>query len=173
MNALTSVIGPVIISGTALYGFYKKIDIFTALTDGGREGMKILYRIVPTLIGLLCGVAMLRASGALELLTWLLSPVLSFFGVPEACAPLVVLRPFSGSGGLAAATDIIKSEGPDSLAGRMAAVILASSETTFYTAAIYFGAAGVTKTRYALPAAMISEFTAFVVSALAVNMFWG
>ncbi len=150
---LSAVTLPLLLLAAGAAALYKKQDVFTVLTDGAREGLKTVGRLIPVLCGLLCAVYMLRASGAFELLAAAVRPLLDLLGVPAELTPLVLLRPFSGSGALAAASDVMKSSGVDSLAGRMAAVMLASSETTLYTASVYFGAAGVKKTRYALIAA--------------------
>ena len=114
-----------------------------------------------------------RASGALEALTSLLSPLLTLLGIPPETAPLMLLRPVSGSGALAAATELIGQYGPDSYIGRTAAVMLGSTETTFYVIAVYFGAAGIKRTRWAVPAALCADITGFAVSALAVRLLWG
>lgn len=173
MPSAGDLIIPAIIAVAACFALFRKKDVFASLTAGAGEGLGVIVKILPSLIGLLCGVYMLRASGALDYVALALSPLLKLIGIPPQCAPLVVLRPFSGSGALAAATEIIKTNGADSMAGRTAAVILASSETTLYTAAIYLGAAKVTKSRYALPAAFVSEFIALVAAGLTTRYFWG
>ena len=124
-------------------------------------------------MALLTAVYILRASGALEALTSLLSPLLTLLGIPPETAPLMLLRPVSGSGALAAATELIGQYGPDSYIGRTAAVMLGSTETTFYVIAVYFGAAGIKRTRWAVPAALCADITGFAVSALAVRLLWG
>ena len=114
---------------------------------------------------------MLRASGAIDLLTRLLAPVSRVFGIPAETLPLVLLRPFSGSAALAVGADLMAVYGVDSLIGRTAAVMLGSTETTFYTISVYFGAAGVKKTRYAIPAALIADLTGFVAASLTAQLF--
>ena len=116
---------------------------------------------------------MLRASGALDALTRLLAPLFSLLGIPVETAPLMLLRPVSGSGALAVAGELIGEYGADSLIGRTAAVMLGSTETTFYVIAVYFGAVGIKKTRYAIPAALCADLTGFVASAFAVRLLWG
>lgn len=148
-------------------------DVLGSLKTGGEQGIKTVLGLLPTLCGLLCAVYMLRASGMFETLSLLLSPVLEFLKIPPELTPLIIIRPLSGSGALATGAEIMKNAGPDSLAGRMAAVMLASSETTLYTASVYFAASGVTKTRYALAAAVCAEMVAFIVSVLTVRLFWG
>ena len=133
----------------------------------------MLLRIVPALVGLLTAVSMLRASGAMEYLSTLCAPVLDLLGIPPETAPLMLVRPVSGSGALAVGSELMAAHGPDSYIGRTAAVMLGSTETTFYTVAVYFGAAGIHKTRHTIPAALTADLTGFVASALAVRLFFG
>ena len=124
-------------------------------------------------VGLLTAVAMFRASGALEWLTGLCAPALEFLGIPPETTPLMLVRPVSGSGALAVGSDLIATYGPDSYIGRVAAVMLGSTETTFYTIAVYFGSAGIIRTRHTVPAALAADLTGFLASAFAVRLFFG
>ena len=133
---------PLLLAGAALYALCRRVDVFSALTTGAGEGLSVVLRILPPLVALLTAVYMLRASGALELLTELLTPVLTFLGIPPETVGLLLIRPVSGSGALAVGSDIMQTYGPDSTIGRTAAVMLGSTETTFYTVAVYYGAAG-------------------------------
>jgi len=144
----------------------KKENAYDLLLQGGTEGLKLLASIVPALIILLTAVSMLRASGAVEILSRFLSPVFSFFGIPPETALLVLIRPLSGSAALAVGAELISQYGPDSQIGRAAAVMLGSTETTFYTVSVYFGAAGIKKTRYTIPAALFADFVGFFMAAL-------
>ena len=161
---------PVLFIFVSLVALWKKEDVYACLLEGGKEGFGILFSVAPALVFLLTGVHMLRASGAMELLTELFSPVASFLGIPTETLPLVLIRPFSGSGALAIGADLMATYGPDSLIGRTAAVMLGSTETTFYTIAVYFGAAGIRKTRYAVPAALMADLTGFIMAALTVRI---
>ena len=116
---------------------------------------------------------MFRASGALEWLTGLCAPALEFLGIPPETTPLMLVRPVSGSGALAVGSDLISIYGPDSYIGRVAAVMLGSTETTFYTIAVYFGSAGIIRTRHTVPAALAADLTGFLASAFAVRLFFG
>ena len=127
-------------------------------------------RVLPPLITLLPAVSMLRASGALDALAAALAPVWAALGIPPETVPLLVVRPVSGSGAMAAAGDIIRANGPDSYAGRVAAVMLGSTETTFYTVAVYYGAAGITRTRHTIPAALAADAAGFLAAAWAVRL---
>lgn len=173
MSALADLAAAIVIAGTALWGVLSGTDVFEAMMDGIKDGLGVLLRIFPSLVALLTAVYMLRASGALEALTALLSPLLTLLGIPAETAPLMLLRPVSGSGALAAAAELIEQYGPDSYIGRTAAVMLGSTETTFYVIAVYFGAAGIKRTRWAVPAALCADLTGFAVSALAVRLIWG
>lgn len=172
MNFSSYVI-PVLLAAVAVYGMGKRADVYGALTRGAEEGLTVLLRVVPALVGLLTAVSMFRASGAMEWLSSLFAPALEFLGVPPETAPLMLVRPVSGNGALAVATDLMASHGPDSYVGRVAAVMLGSTETTFYTIAVYFGSAGIRKTRHTVPAALMADFTGFIAAAFAVRLFLG
>ncbi|NMA24502.1 MAG: spore maturation protein [Clostridiales bacterium] len=172
MGVMISLVVPVVIGSVAVFSLHKKIDVFEALTAGAAEGLKVIVKILPTLVALLTGVYMLRASGALDALCLLFSPIFSLMGIPPETASLVFIRPISGSGALAVGSELISRYGPDSLVGRTAAVMLGSSETTFYVIAVYFGAVGIKKTRYAIPAALCADLTGFIAAALAVRLLY-
>ena len=169
---LSSLVVPILLAAVAAFGLGRRVDIYGALTHGAEEGLTVLLRIVPSLVGLLTAVGMFRASGAMEWLSGLLAPVLGWLGIPSETAPLLLIRPISGSGALAVATDLLRTHGPDSYIGRVAAVMLGSTETTFYTIAVYFGSAGIHRTRHAVPAALAAYLTGFAASALAVRLFF-
>ena len=141
---------------------WKKESAYDLLVEGAAEGLHLLKSIVPTLVILMTGVSMLRASGAFDLLAQFLSPLFSFFGIPPETAMLVLIRPISGSAALAVGAELMGTYGVDSQVGRTVAVMLGSTETTFYTISVYFGAAGIKKTRYAIPAALIADFIGFL-----------
>ena len=166
---ISSVIIPLLLALISLWALREKINVYEALTDGAAEGLRVLLRIFPHLLVLLTALSMFRASGALDALTALLRPALEWVGIPPETAPLVLLRPLSGSGGLAVGSELINTYGPDSAVGRTAAVMLGSSETTFYTVAVYFGAAGIKKLRHTLPAALIADMAGFLAAAWCVK----
>lgn len=170
MQAALNMIVPVVLVVVALYGLRQKVDVYGAMLDGAEDGLKVLLRITPALVALLTAVYMLRASGALELLAEVLSPVLDRVGLPGELLPLMLVRPISGSAALGVGAELIQTYGPDSELGRMAAVMLGSTETTLYTAAVYFGSVGVNRTRYAIPAALCADLTGFLVAAWTVRL---
>ena len=167
---MTDYIVPLILLSASLFALRKQENSYQILLDGAAEGLKLLVTLVPTLVVLMTGVTMLRASGAIELLSKWCAPIFSFFGIPPETAILVLIRPISGSAALAVGAELIQTYGVDSLIGRTVAVMLGSTETTFYTLSVYFGAAGIRKTRYALPAALFADFVGFFAASRAVRL---
>ena len=170
MELMTQMLVPCVLAGTALYGTLRRVDVYGALVRGAGQGLETLARILPALVCLLTAVSMVRASGLLEALAGCLAPVLGRLGLPPELLPLMLVRPISGSAALGVGADLINAYGPDSALGRTAAVMLGSTETTFYTIAVYFSAAGVTRTRYAVPAALCADLVGFLASAWAVGV---
>ena len=142
------------------------------MVQGAREGLRTVAAILPALVILLSAVQMLKTSGAMDLLIGWLTPAFAFLGIPPETAPLVLIRPLSGSAALAVGADLMAAYGVDSPIGRTAAIMLGSTETTFYTISVYFGAAGIQKTRYALPAALIADLTGFLAAAWTQKLFF-
>ena len=164
---------PLLLCACALLTLKKKEDAYSILTDGALEGLKLMKTIAPALIVLLSAVSMLRESGFLEYLENILSPVLVPLGIPRETILLMLIRPLSGSGALAVGAELIASYGPDSPVGRTAAVMLGSTETTFYTLSVYFGACGIRKSRYAPVCAIIADWVGFCAAAWSVRWFFG
>ncbi len=169
---MTDYIVPLILLATTLWSLRKKENTYDLLLTGAAQGLKLLITLIPTLIILLTAVTMLRASGALTLLSGLFAPVFRFCGIPEETALLVLVRPISGSAALAVGADLMAQHGVDSQIGRTVAVMLGSTETTFYTISVYFGAVGIHKTRYTILAALIADFVGFFTAALTVRIFF-
>ena len=157
---------PVLIVSIALIGIIRKVKVFDEFVTGAKEGFTVAINIIPFLVGLLVAIGMFRASGALDMVTAGLKPIMSAIRFPPELFPLAVLRTLTGSGSLAFTTDLIKTHGPDSLLARMAAVMYGSSETTFYVLAVYFGAVNVKRTRHAVPAALIGDVVAAIATVL-------
>ena len=167
---MTDILVPVLLLLVSCHALHKKEDVYSLLVLGAQDGLRLLSSILPALVILLTAVSMLRESGCLTFLTRLFSPVCSFFGIPSELVPLMLVRPLSGSAALAVGAELMRTHGVDSLIGRTAAVMLGSTETTFYTISVYFGAAGVRRTRYTLPAACIADLTGFFVAALSTKL---
>ena len=163
---------PGLLLGICAIALGKRNDPYSLMLSGAADGLKLLKTILPTLIVLLTAVSMLRASGAVELIGRLCAPVFQWVGIPPETAILVLIRPISGSAALAVGAELIGQYGVDSFVGRTAAVMLGSTETTFYTVSVYFGAAGIKKTRYTLPAALIADLTGFIAAAFWTRVFF-
>lgn len=169
---MTDYIAALVLLTASLLALRKKENTYDLLLQGGAEGLKLLLHITPALVILLTAVTMLRASGAVDLLSRLLAPLFRLFGIPPETAMLVLIRPISGSAALAVGSELMAQYGPDSLIGRTAAIMLGSTETTFYTISVYFGAVGIKKTRYAIPAALIADLTGFIAASLTARYFF-
>lgn len=167
---MTDYIVPLLLLIASVLALRRKENAYDLLLAGAADGLKLLITLIPTLILLLTSVTMLRASGAMEWISTFFAPLFSFFGIPPETAMLVLIRPFSGSAALAVGTELMTSFGVDSLIGRTAAIMLGSTETTFYAVSVYFGAAGIKKTRYTIPAALIADFTGFFMASLTAKL---
>lgn len=168
---MTDYIVPSVLLIVSLVALRRQENAYDLLLAGAADGLKLLMTLVPALVLLLTAVTMLRVSGAMEAISGFLSPVFRFVGIPPETALLVLIRPISGSAALAVGADLMAQYGVDSLVGRTAAVMLGSTETTFYTISVYFGAAGIKKTRYALPAALFADFVGFFMASMTVRLF--
>ena len=167
---LTDYLIPLILFLTAALALRRRENAYDLMLQGAADGLKLMVSLVPALVLLLTAVHMLRASGAAELVSRFFAPVFSFFGIPPETAMLVLIRPVSGSAALAVGTELMQRYGVDSQIGRTAAVMLGSTETTFYTISVYFGAAGISRTRYTLPAALFADFVGFFMASLTVRV---
>lgn len=156
-------------SGLALR---KKEDPYVLMQTGAKDGLNMVISILPSLVLLLTAVSMLRSSGAVELIGSAFAPVFHFFGIPPETAILVLIRPISGSAALAVGSELMATYGVDSEIGRTVAVMLGSTETTFYTISVYFGAAGIKRTRYTIPAALIADLTGFITASITARYFF-
>lgn len=171
--SFNSMVVPAAICIILLYGILARVDVFDCFVEGAREGLVTGAKILPSLVALMTCVGMFKASGALDIITHALSPAANLLGLPKEVLPLAILRPVSGSGAMVIFQDLLKSYGPDSFIGRMASVMEGSSETTFYTIAVYYGAIGVTKTRHTLPASLTADVVGVLMSAVMVRILFG
>lgn len=170
---LSVIIVPLITVIVLFIGLIKKVDVFSSFCEGAREGLNTCVDILPALVLLMTFIGMLEASGTVEALTKLLAPLCRNVNFPTECIPMVLLRPFSGSGAIAVYNEIAETNGVDSFAGRVASVLLGASETTFYTVAVYFSAVKVRSSGYAIPAALTADLTAWLICGMTVMMFFG
>ena len=172
MSLVSELTAPLILCMLCIAALFRDTDIYSAFTAGAAKGLRLCADILPALLALFPAIYLFRASGLPELLEGLLRPVLGLLGIPSETALLVLLRPFSGSAALSAAAEIIQSYGPDSLIGRTAAVMCGASETSLYVAALYFSAAGVKDSRWAIPAALCADLACFVASGWICRILW-
>ena len=147
---------PIGILTLLIFAAFKGVNCFDAFIDGASQAIPMLLKLLPTLAAVLAAITIFRESGAAERLSQACAPALNAIGIPAELSTLIILRPFSGSGALAMLSEIFSKYGPDSFIGLCASVCVGSTETIFYTLAVYCGAAGVKSARYALPAALIS-----------------
>lgn len=166
------IIMPLFIAVTVVFGLVKKVPLFDAFVAGAKDGIRVLLRIAPTLVGLIVAVDMLKASGFTDLICETVTPLADWLGFPKEIVPMVLLRPISGGGSTALLTNIYKDFGPDSFAGKVASVLAGSTETTFYAIAIYFGSVKVKKTRHTLISALSADLTAAIAAVLTVRLFF-
>ena len=166
MSYLSAFALPVVIGSFLTLGFWKKVPVYDCFVEGAKDGLQSLVGIIPPLVGLMVAIHMFRASGALELLSHLLAPLLRAIRLPAEVLPLALLRPISGSASTAIVTDIFQTLGPDSVAGTIASVMMGSTETTFYTVAVYFGAVGVKNTRHTIAAALSADLTGMLLAVI-------
>ena len=169
---MTDYLIPLLLLAASLLALRRKENTYDLLLQGGVEGLRLLLTITPALVILLTAVHMLRASGAVEILSTFLAPLFHLVGIPPETAMLVLIRPISGSAALAVGAELMAQYGPDSSVGRTVAVMLGSTETTYYTISVYFGAAGIQKTRYAVPAALFADFVGFFMASMTVRWFF-
>ena len=180
MNAIRDAIGlvslfvvPIILVGFPLYGLYKRVPVYESFVTGAKEGFQVAVRIIPYLVAILFAVAMFRASGAMDVLARLLSPVLAPLGFPAEVLPMAIIRPLTGSGSAGIVVDMIRQYGEDSILVKMAAVMFGSTETTFYVIAVYFGAVNIRKTRHAVPVGLIADGSAMIIAVWVVRLLFG
>ena len=169
---MTDYIVPLLLFLICAVALGKKENAYDIMLTGAADGLRILLSIVPSLILLLTAVTMLRGSGAIDLISRFFAPVMNFLGIPPETAMLVLIRPISGSAALAVGAELMAAHGVDSSIGRTVAIMLGSTETTFYTISVYFGAAGIKKTRYTIPAALFADFVGFFMAAATTRLFF-
>ncbi|MEG0894366.1 MAG: spore maturation protein [Oscillospiraceae bacterium] len=163
---MTSYVIPLFMIFVVLYGVFHKVDVFKEFLEGAKEGIKTSFAVLPALIALVTCVGMFKASGGLDLFSFALKNPF----IPQEIIPLALLRPISGSGALVIFEDILRCNGPDSFIGRLASVLMGSTETTFYTIAIYYGSVGINKTRHTVICGLIADITSFIAAIIICNI---
>jgi len=155
------------------FGFYKRIPVYEVFVEGAREGFATSVRIMPYLVAMLVAISVFRASGAMQLLINILSPLTLRIGVPTELLPLALMRPMSGSASLGMLAELLKIYGPDSFIGRTASTMMGSTETTFYTISVYLGSVGYRDARYILAAGLLADLISFIASFIVCMIFFG
>lgn len=173
MNFVSSLIIPVVLTSVILFALLKKVPVYDSFLDGAKNGFSACVNIIVPLVGLLSAISMFRASGAMEFICNILKPLTSKAGFPKEVLPLALIKPISGSGALAAVGDIFKNFGTDNFIGNVASVVAGSTETTFYTLAVYFGSVGIKDIRYTAKVSLVADIVGFAVSAFVVKIFLG
>ena len=166
MNLLSLWALPVIILLILTVGLAKKVPLYESFTDGAKDGFKVAVNIIPYLVAIIVGISMFRASGAIDMIGQAISGVLAALKIPQEVLPVMIVRPLSGSAALGVFSDIVHTLGPDSYAAKLAAVTIGSSETTFYVLAVYFGAIGISKIRYALIVGLLADIIGIAAAVL-------
>ena len=173
INTISLWIIPVIIGFVLIYGTIKRVPTYESFVEGGKEGIKIAFSIIPYLVGMLVAISIFRASGAMEFFIGVIRPVLQVFGVPAEIAPLALIRPISGTAALGMTTDLIATYGPDSFIGRLASTMQGSTDTTFYVLTVYFGAVGIKKMGDALKVGLLADLVGIIVTIIIVTLVFG
>ena len=170
MNIASLWILPVILITILTVGLVKKVPIYEEFTEGAKDGFKVAVSIIPYLVAIMVGISMFRACGIIEMAGEFLAPVLSHFNVSADIIPIMIVRSLSGSAALGVFSDIAHNLGPDNFATTMAAVMVGSSETTFYVLAVYFGAVKVSKLRYAVIVGLLADLIGIIGAVTVCNM---
>lgn len=160
--SLSDFLVPCVMLFIVAYGLFKQIDVFEAFITGAKEGIQVVLSILPTLVGLLMAVGMLRASGALDGIMRLLTPFIGFSNFPKEAIPVALLRTFSSSASMGLIIDIFKHSGPDSFLGRLVSIIAGCTESIFYTLSVYFMSIHIKNTRYTVPVALITSLVGII-----------
>ena len=166
VNALSILAIPFLLSFFPIYAFARGIKVYDEFVEGAKEAFNVIMRIIPFLVTMLVAIGMFKGAGGIDLLTKILSPILTPLNFPTDLVPLALMRPLSGSATLALLTDIVHRLGPDNITSLMAATIYGSTETTFYVAAVYFGSVGIKQTRHAIPAGLLADLTGVIASVI-------
>ncbi len=164
---------PLVVSVLVMYGWTRGVRVYDSLVTGARQGFDVAVRIIPYLVAILVVVGMFRASGGIDLITMLVSPLTALIGLPAEALPMAILRPLTGSGAYAVMAEIMTAEGPDSVVGYMVSTFQGSTETTFYTLAVYYGAVGIRRTRHTVPACLLADTAGIIGAVFIVNLMFG
>ena len=163
---------PVVVAAVTLYAIIKKVPVYSAFTEGAKEGFSTVVMIIPYLVTMLCAIGMFRASGAMDWLCDALSPITNLIGLPSEVLPMGIMRSFSGGGAEGMMAELLETYGTQSQIGRIASVALGSTETTFYIVAVYFGSVGISNTRHSIAAGLLGDLASLIAATVIVNIMW-
>ena len=164
---------PTLIATLILYGWVRGVRVYDSLVEGAKQGFEVALRIIPYLVAILVVVGMFRASGGIDLFTEWLAPLTGLIGMPAEALPMALLRPLTGSGAFAIMTEAMTVHGADSLVGYMVSTFQGSTETTFYTLAVYYGSIGIRNTRHTVPACLLADTAGILGGVFIVNLMFG
>ncbi|SDQ53299.1 spore maturation protein [Virgibacillus salinus] len=152
---------------------WKRVPTYEMFVEGGKDGVKMAFSLLPFLVGMIVSISILRSSGALEAFINLISPILVMVGIPPEIIPLALVRPISGTAALGMTTELIGTHGPDSFIGRLASTMQGSTDTTLYILTVYFGAVGIRKMGYALKVGLLADLVGIIASVIVVTLIFG
>lgn len=161
---------PLAVTGTVIFGLIKKVKVFDCFMQGAKKGIFTVYELLPSITGLVVAVTMLRASGALNILSDVFLPVAKNLNIPGEVIPMALISPVSGGGSMTFFEQVLKEHGPDSFLGQVASVLMGSTDTTVYAVTVYYAAVGIKKTRHTLYAGLIADFTCFLLASFFVRL---
>lgn len=172
LEAISTYAIPFIIISFVTFGLFKKVKVYESFTEGAKEGFHTAVRIIPFLVAMLVAIGVFRASGAMELLTRTLSPITKLIGMPGEVLPMAIMRPLSGGGAQGLMAELVTTHGPESLIGRMSAVMMGSTETTLYVLAVYFGSVAIKKPRHALTVGLLADLSGILAAVFVTRLFF-
>ncbi len=173
LDAVSTWAIPLLLAGIPLVALFRRVKLYPAFLEGARAGFETAVRIIPPLVAVFVLLAMLRASGAMDAAAELLAPATGAVGIPPSVLPLILVRPLSGGAAQGVVADVLRTDGPDSWAGRLASVMAGSTETTFYVLAVYMGAAGISRYRHALAAGLLADLAGFTAALVVCRLAFG
>ena len=165
LQSLSNWLLPILICSFLLFGYFRGVKVYETMTEGAKSGFEVAVRVIPFMVAIFVAIGMFRASGALDIIAGILSPITNLIGIPAEALPMALIRPLSGSGAFGIMSEIVTNE-PLSFLSYLVSTIQGSTETTFYVLAVYFGSVGIKKTRYALPAALSADLAGFLISVI-------
>ena len=170
LDALSYWVLPLFVVGTVVFGIVKKVKVFDCFMQGAKKGLFTVYELLPSITGLVVAVTMLKASGALTILSDVFEPIARNLNIPSEVIPMALISPISGGGSMTFFEQVLKEHGPDSFLGQVASVLMGSTDTTLYAVTVYYSAVGIKKTRHTLYAGLIADFTCFLLASFFVEL---